>query len=54
MPQEELTSEQALALLAAAPPRIAALTSGLEPAQLQAAPAPEQWSANEVLAHLRA
>src|SRR3954447_12763679 len=41
-------------MLAATPPRIAALTAGLAPAQLQAAPAPDQWSANEVLAHLRA
>jgi hypothetical protein len=41
-------------MLAAAPPRIAALTAGLAPAQLQAEPAPGEWPANEVLAHLRA
>jgi hypothetical protein len=41
-------------MLAATPPRITALTAGLAPAQLQAAPAPGQWPANEVLAHLRA
>jgi hypothetical protein len=40
-------------MLAAAPPRITALTADLAPAQLQTAPAPDQWSANEVLAHLR-
>ena len=40
-------------MLAATPPRIAALTAGLAPAQLQAAPAPGEWSVNEVLAHLR-
>ena len=41
-------------MLAAAPPRIAALIAGLAPAELQAAPAPDQSSANSVLAHLRA
>ena len=41
-------------MLAAAPLRIAALTAELAPAQLQTAPASDQWSANEVLAHLRA
>ena len=54
MPSRSLTTEQVLAMLAATPPRIAALTAGLAPAQLQTAPAPDQWSANEVLAHLRA
>src|SRR5206468_8694309 len=34
--------------------RIAALTAGLAPAQLRAAPGPDEWSANAVLAHLRA
>ena len=41
-------------MLAAAPQRIAAPTAGLAPAQLQAAPVPGEWSANQVLAHLRA
>jgi hypothetical protein len=54
VPSRPLAIEQVLNLLAAAPPRIAALTAGLAPAQLQAAPAPGEWSANEVLAHLRA
>jgi hypothetical protein len=49
-----LTVEQALALLEATPPRLAALTDGVTPAQLRAAPAPDEWSANDVLAHLRA
>lgn len=49
-----LTVEQALTLLEATPPRLAALTDGLAPAQLQTAPAPDEWSANDVLAHLRA
>lgn len=54
MPDQSLTIEQLLAMLAAAPPGIAALTAGLSPAQLQSAPAADQWSAAEVLAHLRA
>ena len=41
-------------MLAATPPRIAALTAGLGPAQLRTAPPEGGWSANEVLAHLRA
>ena len=44
---------QLLALLAAAPQRIAAATADLSPAQLRAAPAPDEWSANDILAHLR-
>ncbi|HEY7340794.1 MAG TPA: DinB family protein [Ktedonobacterales bacterium] len=49
-----LTVEQALTLLEATPPRLATLTDGLTPAQLLTAPAPDEWSANDVLAHLRA
>jgi hypothetical protein len=49
-----LTNAEVLAMLAATPPRIATLTAGLAPAQWRAAPAPGEWSANEVLAHLRA
>jgi hypothetical protein len=48
-----LTTEQLLALLRAHPQRIAALTDGLTPEQLRTAPAPGEWSANDVLAHLR-
>ena len=54
MSDKSLTIEQVLTLLAEAPPRIAALTTGLTPAQLHAAPNPDEWSANDVLAHLRA
>ena len=54
MPGSSLTVEQILTLLAEAPPRIAALTAGLSPAQLHTAPNPGEWSANDVLAHLRA
>ena len=53
MPERALPREQILAVLADAPRRIAALTAGLSPAQLRAAPHAEAWSANEVLAHLR-
>jgi hypothetical protein len=49
-----LAPEQVLTLLAATPPRLAALTARLSPAQLRTAPNPDEWSANEVLAHLRA
>ena len=54
MPQRALTIEQILAMLAAMPPRITELTVGLTTAQLHAAPSPGEWSANDVLAHLRA
>ena len=54
MAKQPLTNAEVLAMLAAAPLRIAALTAELAPAQLQTAPASDQWSANEVLAHLRA
>ncbi len=54
MPQEPLTSEQILTMLAATPLRITELTAGLTTAQLHAAPGPREWSVNEVLAHLRA
>lgn len=54
MPNRSLTIEQVLTLLAESPPRIAALTDGLLPSQLHTAPAHDEWSANDVLAHLRA
>ncbi len=54
MPRRSLTIEQVLTALAATPPRIGALTAGLAPAQLHTRPTPDEWSANEVLAHLRA
>jgi hypothetical protein len=54
VPNKTLTIEQVLSLLAETPLRIAALTAGLAPAQLRTAPARGTWSANDVLAHLRA
>jgi hypothetical protein len=49
-----LTIEQVLTLLAATPPRIAALTAGLAPALLRTPSNQDEWSTNDVLAHLRA
>jgi hypothetical protein len=49
-----LTIEQNLTMLAATPARLADLTEGLAPAQLLTTPAPGEWSARDVLAHLRA
>jgi hypothetical protein len=54
VPERSLTVEQVLSMLAATPPRIAALTADLAPDQLRATPPDGGWSANEVLAHLRA
>jgi hypothetical protein len=53
MSGRNLSHEQILTLLTATPPRIAELTDCLAPDQLLAAPNPGEWSANEVLAHLR-
>jgi ribosomal protein S6 len=52
--QQTPTIEQILTLLAQTPRRLAALMAGLAPAQLHAAPNRDAWSANDVLAHLRA
>jgi len=54
VPNKSLTSEQILTLLAETPQRLAMLTANLAPAQLHTSPGPDEWSANEVLAHLRA
>lgn len=53
MPRELLPVDELLAALAGAPSQIAALTADRSPAQLRKRPGPEEWSANEVLAHLR-
>ena len=47
------TPEQVLAVLAEPPRRLAALTREAAPERLDRRPAPEEWSAAEVLAHLR-
>jgi hypothetical protein len=54
VPRELFTIEQVLTMLASTPPRLAALTAGRDPAQLQTPATPAEWSANEVLAHMRA
>lgn len=48
------TTEQILTLLAATPSRLASLTECMATAQLVAPPEPGEWSARDVLAHLRA
>lgn len=53
MSSRSLTIEQVLALLAETLQRIATLTNGLAPAQLRTAPGQGEWSANDVLAHMR-
>lgn len=53
MPQPLPPPEQLLTLLAAASPRIAAATAGVSAAHLQAVPAGDEWSPNDVLAHMR-
>jgi hypothetical protein len=45
--------DQVLALLAEAPPRLAALTSGLDTARLRVKPDKDVWSVHDILAHLR-
>ncbi len=54
MTRSSLTTEQVMTLLAQTPQRLTALTAGLAPAQLRTTPTPDEWSANHVLAHLRA
>ena len=53
MPRGLMTVEQILTALTEGPPRIAKYAAGLTKAQLHAAPGPGEWSANDVLAHLR-
>ncbi len=48
-----LTIQQVLTRLKEHPQQIATLTEGLTPAQLRTQPQPDEWSANDVLAHLR-
>ena len=54
MSSTSLTIEQVLILLRETPTRIAALTADLSLEEVQMRPTSEEWSANEVLAHLRA
>jgi hypothetical protein len=45
--------EQLLAQLKEAPPRISAATQGVPAVRLQSVPAGDEWSPNDVLAHMR-
>jgi len=53
MVRSELTIEQVLTILAGTPLRLAELTAGLTPVELETRPAPDEWAATDVLAHLR-
>ena len=52
--RREMTVEQVLSVLRETPGRLALLTGVATPAQLRAVPKPGEWSATEILAHLRA
>ena len=54
MASQYLPIDTILAILRETPPRLATLTAGLAPAHFHTAPSVGAWSANEVLAHLRA
>jgi hypothetical protein len=54
MANKYLPIDKILTILRETPLRLAELTAGLAPAQLQSAPGVGEWSANELLAHLRA
>jgi DinB superfamily len=54
MPKSLLTVDEIMAILPATPPTIARLSDGLTGAELRAAPSPDAWSVNDILAHLRA
>lgn len=51
--RRSLTIEEVLAVLTETPKRIAAITAGVAPARLRRRPHRDEWSANDVLAHLR-
>jgi hypothetical protein len=49
-----LTTKQILTYLAETPAHLAGITDGMTSAKLKASPEPGEWSARDVLAHLRA
>lgn len=53
MARKPLTVQELLTRLGAAPSRIADAVGDARPARLRARPGPDEWSAVEVLAHLR-
>jgi hypothetical protein len=54
MTSNYLPIEKILTILKETPPRLAKMTAGLTSDKLHTAPSAGEWSANEVLAHLRA
>lgn len=54
MTNKYLPTDQILTILKETPPHLANLTSGLQSVQLHTAPSAEEWSVNQVFAHLRA
>jgi DinB superfamily len=54
VPRKLFIVEQILSTLTATPSRITELTIDLSEAQLHTVPGSDEWSANDVLAHLRA
>src|SRR5678810_1135789 len=54
MTYKYLPIETILTILKETPPRLVKITARLAPVQLHTAPSVGEWSANEVLAHLRA
>ena len=54
MKEPLLTADEALALLGENAARLAALTGGLPSEGLHRSPHPDEWSPNDVLAHIRA
>ncbi len=53
MPRAQMTTAQILEVLEASPHQLARSTELLTLAQLNAPPHPDEWSINEILAHLR-
>lgn len=53
MNERQFTTQQMLSMLTEGPPRIAQLTTEMTPAQLRTGPGEGEWSANDVLAHIR-
>ena len=53
MAEKPLTTEQILTLLTQAPLRLTTLTANLTPVQLHTSPGLNEWSANDILAHIR-
>lgn len=54
MAKKSRTSEEALSLLTQTTPRLTEICTGVQDLHLHSAPSPGEWSANKVLAHLRA